>query len=174
MVLAADADDEFDHDPTLAACVQRSLAGPHLAPAAEPAAPPPLLPSARTTTPATCGRGAGSGWTGARMLLLCEARSHLRRSLDRPARNGLLEWNAGHAPIHDAECPAARGRSPRSSPAAHLRPAMRRARLGPRWPRWPSRKPRGWSWTPLPAPAERRMRGREIPCPWTDLGLILD
>jgi hypothetical protein len=44
--LAADADDDLDMDPTLRACVQRSLAGPHLAPVAEPVAPPPLTMSA--------------------------------------------------------------------------------------------------------------------------------
>ena len=45
-VLTAHADDDLDMDPTLRACVQRSLAGPHLAPAAEPVAPPPLTLSA--------------------------------------------------------------------------------------------------------------------------------
>ena len=45
-VLAAHADDDLDMDPTLRACVQRSLAGPHVAPAAEPVAPLPLTLSA--------------------------------------------------------------------------------------------------------------------------------
>ena len=45
-VLAAHADDDLDMDPTLRACVQRSLVGPHLASAAEPVAPPPLTLSA--------------------------------------------------------------------------------------------------------------------------------
>jgi len=36
----------LDMDPTLHACVQRSLAGPQLAPAAELVAPPPLTMSA--------------------------------------------------------------------------------------------------------------------------------
>jgi len=36
------ADDDLDIDPALAACVQLSLAGPHLAPGSQPAAPPPM------------------------------------------------------------------------------------------------------------------------------------
>nr|MBA3548507.1 hypothetical protein [Nannocystis sp.] len=39
-------DDDLDIDPALAACVQLSLAGPHLAPGSQPAAPPPMTLSA--------------------------------------------------------------------------------------------------------------------------------
>ena len=39
------ADDDLDIDPALAACVQLSLAGPHLAPGSQPAAPPPMTVS---------------------------------------------------------------------------------------------------------------------------------
>jgi hypothetical protein len=39
------ADDDLDLDPALAACVQLSLAGPHLAPDS-PSAPPPMTLSA--------------------------------------------------------------------------------------------------------------------------------
>jgi len=44
-VIRAD-DDDLDIDPALAACVQLSLAGPHLAPGSQPAAPPPMTLSA--------------------------------------------------------------------------------------------------------------------------------
>ena len=51
-------DDDLDLDPSLAACVQRSLAGPHFAPATEPVTRPPMTVSAfgmnlhaATTTP---------------------------------------------------------------------------------------------------------------------------
>jgi len=40
------ADDDLDPGPALAACVQFSLAGPHLAPGCQPAAPPPMTLSA--------------------------------------------------------------------------------------------------------------------------------
>ncbi len=40
------ADDDLDIDPALAACVQLSLAGPHLASGSQPAAPPPMTVSA--------------------------------------------------------------------------------------------------------------------------------
>jgi len=39
-------DEDLDLDPALAACVQLSLAGPHLAPGSQPAAPPPMTLSA--------------------------------------------------------------------------------------------------------------------------------
>ena len=39
-------DDDLDLDPSLAACVQRSLAGPHVAPATEPVTRPPMTVSA--------------------------------------------------------------------------------------------------------------------------------
>ena len=45
-VLAAVDEGDLDMDPALRACVQLALAGPHLVPSPEPAAPPPLTVSA--------------------------------------------------------------------------------------------------------------------------------
>ncbi len=45
-VLAAVDEGDLDMDPALRACVQLALAGPHLVPPTEPAAPPPLTVSA--------------------------------------------------------------------------------------------------------------------------------
>ena len=44
------ADDDLDTDPALAACVQLSLAGPHLAPGSPSAPPPMTLQLASTAT----------------------------------------------------------------------------------------------------------------------------
>ena len=44
--VARAADDDMDLDPALAACVQLSLAGLHLAPVSQSAAPPPMTLSA--------------------------------------------------------------------------------------------------------------------------------
>ena len=63
------ADDDLDIDPALAACVQLALAGPHLAPGSQPAAPPPMTLSAfgMNLHAATTADGPGSwapvGWS---------------------------------------------------------------------------------------------------------------